>query len=90
MASEYYNYKQELIDRKQKLLLTPGYHEKAEVDQIMVKYTCIDKEPAEEYQKHRHTFILPEVCCSLTRRPKLPGSLQTTMHSAITGYLSRS
>lgn len=61
MAAEYYNVKHELTDRKQKLLADPEYRDKIEVDQIMVKYTCIDRQPAAEYQKQRYRFILPEV-----------------------------
>lgn len=61
MATEYYNFKNELNDRKQKLLSNPEYKDKVEIDQIMVKYTCIDKANTDEYQKQRYRFFIPDV-----------------------------
>lgn len=61
IGAEYYNFKNEVNDRKIKLLSNPQFREKLEIDQIMVKYTCIDKQDPEEFNRNMYRFVLPDV-----------------------------
>ena len=79
MAAEYYNFKDEINDRKKKLLRNAEYRDKLEVDKIMVKYTCIDKEPTEEYQRQKYRFVIPDVNDKLYRLLEWQEGLLTTL-----------
>lgn len=74
IGAEYYNFKNELNDRKIKLLANPQYRDKLEIDQIMVKYTCIDRESQDEFAKQRYRFVIPEVDWDQSSKPRLRGS----------------
>lgn len=58
VAQDYYNFKLELREKKNKLFTNSK--DKIDFDPITIKFSCIDKS-SEEFTKHRNKFILSEV-----------------------------
>lgn len=88
LQEEYSSFKDDLRERKSKLLTTAPSKDKLEFDQISLKYACIGKD-SDDFQRHKRKFMMPEVPSTQARPRGQPAEWPTVSVSSTTGPTAR-